>query len=282
MPENRNPNLGLSFDTRGTVCIDTNRVFDCCRDRDCFEDTRVYLTAEGEQLIEAATGIRTKSAEIIWAYVGVEDVPFSPGFYQVTVRTYLLVECEVCLGIGRSQNILGIAVVEKNVILYGGEGRIVSYSSSPENNYCAIGNPDTVSNNDPTAIVDTVPPIVLGTRIDTCPRPCCKGEFADFPDTVKGRIGAELIVSDDVARLYISVGLFSVIRIVRPAQLLVTASDYSVPEKECVPSGNEDNPCALFQSMPFPEGQFRGRTTPAAMDRPPRPRCGCNKGEPRE
>ena len=50
-------------------------------------------------------------------------------------------------------------------------------------------------------------------------------------------------------------GIFSVIRIERPAQLLVTATDYSVPDKECV-APDEDDPCRLFHTMAFPVNEF--------------------------
>ena len=34
--------------SKDMVCLDTYRVLDSCRDKDCFEDVRVYLTAEGQ------------------------------------------------------------------------------------------------------------------------------------------------------------------------------------------------------------------------------------------
>ena len=158
MQENRNATYCSQNDGRGTVCIDTNRVLDSCRDRDCFENARVYLTSFGEEVINSANSVRIRSAKLIWAFVGVDEVPFNNGFYQITVRYYILIEGEACLGIGKSQTFKGIAVLEKNVVLYGGEGSIISFSSSPENDYCSIGNIDTVSYNDPVAIVDSVVP----------------------------------------------------------------------------------------------------------------------------
>ena len=52
---------------RGNVVIDTNRVIDSCRDRDCFENARVYLTAQGEQTLASANNIRTVSSSILLA-----------------------------------------------------------------------------------------------------------------------------------------------------------------------------------------------------------------------
>lgn len=281
MPENRNNNGSLSLDNnRGTVCIDTYRVLDCCRDRDCFENTRIYLTATGEEVIQNATSVRTRSARTLWAYVGVDEMPFNNGFYRITVRYYILVECEACLGIGRSQNITGLAVLEKEVVLYGGVGNVVSYSSDKNNSYCNIGNPDTVTDNDPVAIVETVEPVVLDTKIDCECNPCCqKNDFAEVPDLIRQQMDGELILTSNTPHLYITFGIFSVIRIQRPAQLLVQATDYSVPDKEC-PGASTDTPCELFRSMPFPTNQFgiirpQGNTD----NRPPRS-CGCSGRNP--
>ncbi|MBQ7315148.1 MAG: hypothetical protein IJW83_03990 [Clostridia bacterium] len=259
MPENRNTANGLSFDNRGTVCIDTQRVLDCCRDRDCFENSRIYLSCFGEEVIANATSVRTRSAKTLWAFVGVDEVPFNNGFYQITVRYFVEVECEACLGIGRSQVFKGLAVLEKDVVLYGGEGRVASFSSDPRNNYCRIGNLDTVSHNDPVAIVESVDPIVLGTKIDCeCPDCCALNDCNDIPDTIREMMDGELVLQSNNPHLYISFGIFSVIRIQRPAQLLVQATDYSVPDKECVAATNDDNPCNLFRNIAFPVGQFTG------------------------
>ena len=276
MQENRNASTGLSFDGRGTVCIDTKRVLDCCRDRDCFEDTRVYLTQDGESVINNATSVRLKSAELIWAYVGVDPVPFNCGFYRVTVRYYVKINGEGCLGIGRSQCFEGIAVLEKEVILYGGEGNLVSYSSSPENNFCSIGNLDTASDNAPTAIVETVEPIILGHKITECACGCGCECCCEIPTEVCGCLDGTPVMTDNGMRLYVSFGIFSVIRIVRPAQLLIQATDYSVPDKECTPARNDENPCALFRTMAFPVNQFRTTGNPNRDSGQKSGGCGCN------
>ena len=263
MQENRNASLcGNQAATQagsGTVCIDTKRVFDSCRDRDCFEDTRVYLTAQGEEILAAATNIRTRYAKLLWAYVGVDEVPFNCGFYQVKIRFYIEVEFEGCLGVGRSQSFKGLCALEKDVVLYGGEGRAISFTSGVCNNYCGDYNTENVGTNDPVAIVETVEPVVLGTRVSECNCPCpCGCEYSDLPDGIRDYIGDNLVLTSTGPRILVSFGIFSVIRIVRPTQLLVQATDYSVPDKECNPATNNDNPCSLFRTIAFPIAQFRG------------------------
>lgn len=260
MTDNRNTTSCTGHDGIGTVCIDTHRVLDSCRDRDCFENTRVYLSAFGEDVLAGATNIRARSATVINAYVGVDEVPFNCGFYQVTVRYYVLIELEACLGLGRSQTFKGLSVLEKQVILFGGEGNVTTFSSDPEGNYCMpVGN--NRGTTAPVAIVETVEPIVLGTKIVECGCPCSQNEYIELPECIRGCLdGADVRISTDSSRLYLSFGIFSVIRIVRPAQLLVQATDYSVPDKECVAATDNDDPCSVFNDMAFPIARFRGNT----------------------
>ncbi len=258
MSENRNTSSVFGQDSRGTVCIDTHKVLDACRDRDCFENARVYLTPACEEVLANANSIRARSAKILSAFVGVNEVPFNCGFFQVTVRYYVLVEIEACLGMGKSQTFKGLSILEKDVILFGGEGTVTTFSSNPENSFCVIGNTDNRGTTDPVAIVETVEPIVLGTKIVECPPSCPTNDFLDLPESICDNFDGELNASNgEHPRLYITYGVFSVIRIVRPAQLLIQATDYSVPDKECVPASNDEDPCSVFNNMPFPTSRFR-------------------------
>ncbi len=276
MQENRNNSCCGNQDTRNTICIDTMRVLDSCRDRDCFEDARVYVTAFGEGILATTTNVRTKNATLIWAYVGVDEVPFNCGFYQITVKYYISLEFEACMGMGNNQTFSGIAVVQKDVVLYGGEGKITSYSSSPENNYCSIGNINTVSNNAPVAIVETVEPIILGTKIKDCSCPCF--DTPDIPKCLCECLNGEISTNNNTPRLYVSIGIFSVVKIERPTQILVQATDYSVPDKECVPATNDDNPCSLFNTIAFPVNQFKFNSSQRNENPSENGRGGCGCG----
>ena len=60
---------GSSGIGKETVCIETNRILDSCKDRDCFENVRVYLTDMGNEIIERTNSVRTKEAvihQIFW------------------------------------------------------------------------------------------------------------------------------------------------------------------------------------------------------------------------
>jgi hypothetical protein len=168
-------------------------------------------------------------------------------------------------------------VLEKNVVLYGGEGSTVSFSSSPTSDFCSACNANTRSDNSPTAVVEAVEPVVLGTKIVDCNCPCGTNECIEIPESVCCCLDGDVSTRTDTARLYVSYGIFSVIRIQRPAQLLVHATDYSVPDKECNGMADNDNPCALFRTIAFPTNQFRGTNCAPETNIQPRnnPGCGC-------
>lgn len=258
MSDNRGSPIpcGSSAD-RETVCIDTFRVLDSCRDRDCFEDVRVYLGNFGQEIIGRTTSVRTKNACILWTYVGVEPVQFNRGFYQVTVRFYIKVTLEACIGIGRNQEFEGVAVVEKRVILYGSVGNVSIYRSNPDVGPCDLGNLDNRSSNVPVGVVEVVDPVLLSAKVVEpgccCGYCCCCA--ADIPGSISSSVCGSLVDDDSQNTLYVTLGIFSVIRIERPAQYLITAADYCVPDKECIAT-EEDDPCSLFRKMAFPVSEF--------------------------
>ena len=130
--------------------------------------------------------------------------------------------------------------------------------------------------------VEVVDPVILDTRIlekaSDCNCCCCCCRENDLPETVLSSFDTPLMFDDDdngKRYLAVSLGIFSVIRIVRPAQFLIQAAEYCIPEKECCPV-EEDDPCNVFRSMPFPTAEFctQGMVPPPVHgDR--NGRCGC-------
>lgn len=265
-------NFGQSC--KDSVCISCNRILDCCRDKDCFENVRVYLNDCGQNLIDKASGVRLKNAEIIWTQLNVDPVQFNRGFYQVWVRFYVRVVCDICLGPGRLQEVEGIAVCEKKVILYGGEGCVNIFRSTPgENNFCTqnvIPEGALVDNSLPTAICEVADPVVLDVKImdkndGSC---CCCCCVDDIPTGLNHYISGGFAGSyDDSKVLTVSMGFFSVIRLERPGQFIVSAHEYSVPEKECLEPA-ENDPCSLFRRMQFPTEAFHTTSSRSSG-------CGC-------
>ena len=248
----------LCSSSRDLVCIEANRVLDACRDRDCFEEARVYLTDFGEELIEHTGSVRVKCAKISHTCISVAPVQFNRGFYAVNIKFYVNVRFEACVG-GRSEECEGVAVLEKKVILFGGESGTSIYSGTGSSGCCNREDRSDDENVGPRATVEVAAPVVLDARVlerRNHPACCCVCCCDDIPERVCRGLGAPLSRRDDGEKvLVLSLGLFSVVRLTRPAQYLVSASEYSVPDKECV-CDEEKNPCCLFRSMDFPTEEF--------------------------
>ncbi len=270
--------------SRETVCIETNRVLDSCRDRDCFENVRVYLSCFGNEILERTGAIRAKSASIVWTFIGIDPIQFNRGFYSVTIRFYVKITFEACIGGGHAQELDGIAVLEKRVILFGGDSNVSIFKSGKYgSDFCAQPKLECPERDVPIGIVEVVDPVLLGTKIvekaSECNCCCCCCQESELPEAVCCALDAPLMFDgDDNGKrfLTVSLGIFSIVRIVRPAQLLVQASEFCIPEKECHPV-EDDDPCHVFRSMPFPVGEFCSNGIPPVQpcDRPNPSRCTC-------
>ncbi|MBO5110016.1 MAG: hypothetical protein J6D21_04790 [Clostridia bacterium] len=279
MAENRACGTTGGFGSgRETVCIDTYRVLDSCRDKDCFENVRVYLTNFGQEIIERTSNIRSKCAKIVCADIDVENVPFNRGFYQLSIRIHIKITFEACMGQGNIQEFEGVAVTEKKVVLFGGEGSVNIFRSEVgEDGFCKCPTKKDASSNLPIAIMEAVDPIVLSTKVVEpaymCGCCCC---LCDIPDSVLASVNGNLMdYSDNRNKLIVSIGIFSVIRLQRPAQYLISATQYCVPDKECVVA-EEENPCALFRNMIFPINEFCPPSVPHVSPRGGDKPCGCS------
>ena len=315
MAENRfpcgSPNSGNGCGKEGpreTVCIETARILDSCRDRDCFENVRVFLTDMGQDLIQTTNQVRVKDCCIAWTYIGIDPVQFNRGFYSITIRFFVKLIFEACVHGNRTQEFDGIAVLEKQVVLYGGESNVSIFrSSSDGSGFCAEPEPCYKERSIPTAVVEVVDPIALGSRVlEPCDPACIiDGRAGDIPASIAACLSGPLACDggnsggngNDCCTpsnccpipggrpprpgriLTVSLGIFSLVRVVRPAQYLVSASEFVIPDKECV-AGTPGDPCALFRSMAFPIGEFSPQNAP--LPQPPMHRdgeksgrCGC-------
>ena len=254
-----------------TVCIETNRILDSCRDRDCYENTVVFLTDCGQEIIEHTTQVRVKDCCIAWTYIGIDPVQFNRGFYAITIRFYIKLTFEGCIN-GRAQEFDGIAVIEKKVVLYGGESNVSIFRSSADlNSFCSEPEPCYKERTVPTAVVEAVDPIVLGVRVlePACHEPivcCCS--CCDVPEPIVAVLSAPLCKHEldcdhkpAHRQLVVSLGIFSLVRVVRPAQYLIHASEFIIPDKECF-AGHENDPCAIFRNMAFPVAEFAPPSLP--------------------
>ncbi|MBQ8357138.1 MAG: hypothetical protein IJX39_04950 [Clostridia bacterium] len=249
---------------RDSFGIEASRILDACRDRDCFEDVRVFLTAVGEDLITRTNSVRVKCAKLCGANIVTDPIQFNRGFFSVNIKFYVNLVFEVCVPMGQSQEFEGLAVLEKRVVLYGGESNVRVFRSSESEGFCSMPEPVCCAKNKPEAVVEVVEPVVLGARIvERCSDCRCCCSCSDIPLQILDTVNGTLVEcgTDDNRSLAVSLGLFSVVRLVREGQLLVQATDFCLPDKECCEPDEED-PCSTFRKMAFPTSEFCPITSP--------------------
>ena len=74
MIDNRTNCFGAKPARKDNVCVDSMQILDSCRDKDCFEDVRVYLTEFGQDVIEKTGNIKVKNTEVICVNVQADPV----------------------------------------------------------------------------------------------------------------------------------------------------------------------------------------------------------------
>ena len=137
---------------RDSVCIQTEKVYDICKDKECLEDLRVYFSETDQALVNRATSVKFRKAEVLWASSDVEPLPFNRGYFSVDISFYFRVVLEVSGCLGKSSYIDGLATYTKKVILFGSEGSAYVFSSD----YVAGGNDiaQPRKTNLPKAVID--------------------------------------------------------------------------------------------------------------------------------
>ena len=242
-------------DLHYALAIHTQKITDSCRDKDCIEDLRVYLTRESQAVLDTAAAAKVRSAELIYTAIDVSPVAFHRNHYAIDLTFYYKIIADAAVGPCRPAAICGLALFSKRAVLCGeNTGAHIFRSDCPGN----------LGGNTPTAVVEVLDPMVLGSRV--CAVQVCEPCSLTIPVDVQTMFGDELVLGGDRQRLYVTLGQFSIIRLERPAQLIVPVLDYAIPTKECCsdPVGCAEDPCALFDKVPFPAEAF----TPTGCDRP--------------
>lgn len=246
-------------DLRQAMSIHTRKITDACRDKDCIEDLRVYLTQGSQTVLDSAASVRVRCADLLYAYVDVEPVAFDRHHYCIDVTFYYRILADALLGASRPAALSGLAVFSKRAVLCGEDSRAHIFTS--DTRLCAADGVTLRSANRPTAVVEVLDPMVLSSRIaETCD--CASQEVSlQIPENVRCMFDEKLILSTDARRLFVTLGQFSIIRLERDAQVVVPWLNYAVPTKECcdTPGCCREDPCEMFSRIPFPAQQFAPR-----------------------
>lgn len=242
-------------------CVSVNKIFDSAKDKDCLEDLRVQLCDRAQDIVDHATAVRCTDVEVIYTSISIDNVPFNRGFYQVTVRYYFCITLECCVCGGRSQFVKGLAAFDKKIILYGSEKNVSVFTSDPDgNDFCV--DPCKLKCNEtstlPTVVLEVASPICLDVKVkERCvPYGHCCMCAENIPSRVRERFDGEFIDGVGVNSVYVSIGLFSVIRMERAVQLVLPACHFCLPDKDSTPAHDSSDPCSVFGKMNFPLGEF--------------------------
>ena len=138
---------------RQTMSIHTRKITDSCRDKDCIEDLRVYLTTGSQAILDTAANARVRCAELLTTYIDVEPVAFDGHHYCIDVTFYYRILADAVVGSCRPATLYGLAVFTKRAVLCGEDSRAHIYRS--DTRLCAPDGPTRASANLPTAVVDT-------------------------------------------------------------------------------------------------------------------------------
>lgn len=258
----------------GVCCIDTYRIFDSCRSQDCIENTLVHFTDIGQQAVNDSVSVRTKSVKVLWTRIDTVPTPFNAGYYQVNIRYYFYVLLDCCLGLGNTQEVQGLAIHDKTVILYGGEGNVSSFRSDIRSSL-GCGRPDcelSVLSNLPRVIVEVADPMALRLEVTDGDfrspmnaTSVAEGLPAQITDSFNGSFNVDC--RDNTRNVFITIGAFSIIRIERPSQLVIPACDICIPPS-CDRKLESTDPCTMFRSLDFPIREFYPSSAPVVPDQP--------------
>lgn len=244
MSDCNNRNGNDSF--REAVCIDTQRIYDSCSDKDCVSDLAVTLD-EWVTIPEGTTVLRSRCAEISDVCINVECVPFNKGFYSVdityTFRVYIDAYTEPC---GTPTSLTGTTIYTKKVVLYGSEGAAKVFTS--ENNTTPTtpsACPCLCSSTLPLATVQAVDPLVLDAKLVKRKEHCCPCDKDEKEDAV---------ICKPKYKIYVTLGLFSIVQLSRPVSMLIPVYDFCIPCKDC--TTNSESPCEIFDKIDFPSDEF--------------------------
>ena len=139
-------------DIHQCMSIHTRKITDSCRDKDCIEDLRVYLTTDSQSTLDTATNAKVRSAELITTYMDVEPVAFDRNHYCIDLTFYYRILADATVGVNRPVALQGLAMFSKRAVLCGEDSRAHIYTSRTRLD--GSDGLSRVSANHPTAVVE--------------------------------------------------------------------------------------------------------------------------------
>jgi len=211
------------------MAVSCPRVVGCCADKGCFEDLNVVFSADDQKLIDRAVSVRRAVCTVDRVDFDLAPALLRAGCWTVEANIYLTLTCDVHTEDSETPVLLrGTACCQKRTTLFGEEGGVKVFRSDGEG-----------TNGAPDASIQIAEPIVLSVCLISC-NDCCCG------DPCPG---------DPVQTLLVTIGLYTITSLERPAQLRIPIHDFVIPRRSC-PSADNGGACALFDSTDFPTDRF--------------------------
>ena len=141
-------------DLRQAMAVHTRKITDSCRDKDCIEDLRIYLTTGSQAILDTCSNARVRSAELLYTHIDVEPVAFDRSHYCIDITFFYRILADAIIGTGRPACLYGLAMFSKRAVLCGEDSRAHIFRSDT-----ILGGPDglsRLSHNLPTAVVETM------------------------------------------------------------------------------------------------------------------------------
>ena len=165
-------------DLRCALAIHTRKITDSCRDKDCIEDLRVYLTRESQAVLDAAGTAKVRSAELIYTAIDVSPVAFHRNHYTIDLTFYYKILADAAVAPCRPAAICGLALFSKRAVLCGENSGAHIFRSD---------RPGTIDNSLPTAVVESMDTNPLCAATETAKAPAFhqrKAGALDFIDNI--------------------------------------------------------------------------------------------------
>ena len=120
-----NPN-----DLRQALSVHTRKITDSCRDKDCIEDLRVYLTQGSQSILDSCASAKVRCADLLYTYIDVEPVAFDRNHYCIDVTFFYRILADATVGTNRPVSLYGLAVFSKRAVLCGEESKAHIFTSN--------------------------------------------------------------------------------------------------------------------------------------------------------
>ena len=119
-------------DLTRALSIHTRKITDSCRDKDCIEDLRVYLTEDSQAVLDTAVGARVRCAELLYTAIDVSPVAFNRNHYFIDLTFYYRIIADGAVGTCRPSPLSGLAMFSKRAVLCGENSGVHVFSSDEE------------------------------------------------------------------------------------------------------------------------------------------------------